>query len=80
MELAEAANLSNRQFNEAARLLLEGEQTGEIQLPMANRGAYETLLSEDWDPLDYVERSSDYTLSPVATVKRKAKTSRYHLR
>ena len=39
-ELAEAANMSNQQFNSAARLLLEREKAGEIELPMTNRGTY----------------------------------------
>ena len=75
-ELAEAANLSNQQVNSAARLLLEREKAGEIELPMTNRGTYRSgqetivfieqslirsLLEEDWDPLDYVERVPDYS-------------------
>ena len=75
-ELAEAANLSNQQFNSAAKQLLEREKAGEIELPMTNRGTYRyvdfsksicysfiffrSLLQEDWDPLDYVERCPDY--------------------
>ena len=39
-ELAEAANLSNQQFNSAAKQLLEREKAGEIELPMTNRGTY----------------------------------------
>ena len=39
-ELAEAANLSNQQFNSAARQLLERERAGEIELPMTNRATY----------------------------------------
>ena len=39
-ELAEAANMSNQQFNSAARMLLERERAGEIELPMTNRGTY----------------------------------------
>ena len=64
--------MSNQQFNAAARLLLESEETGEIQLPMANRGAYKTILNEDWDPLDYVVRSEDYE-TPQVPAKRRLK-------
>ena len=39
-ELAEAANMSNQQFNSAARMLLERERAGEIELPMTNRSTY----------------------------------------
>ena len=44
-ELAEAANMSNQQFNSAARQLLERERAGEIELPMTNRGTYRRSVS-----------------------------------
>lgn len=60
-ELAEAANMSNQQFNSAARLLLERERAGEIELPMTNRGTYRwhTLYNPPLTTLwpDYVPRS-----------------------
>lgn len=68
-ELAEAANMSNIQFNTAARLLLEREKAGEIELPMTNRTTYSRLLEEDFDPLDYVERCPDAQL-PVPQRRR----------
>ena len=68
-ELAEAANMSNIQFNTAARLLLEREKAGEIELPMTNRGTYSRLLEEDYDPLDYVERCPDLQLAEPARRK-----------
>ena len=71
--------MTNQQFNAAARHLLEGEEAGEFQLPMANRGAYKAILKEDWDPLDYVGRSSDYDTPEVPTKRRlKKRRSNYN--
>ena len=64
--------MSNIQFNTAARLLLEREKAGEIELPMTNRGTYRSLLEEDYDPLDYVERCPD--LHPVPHKRRRGRS------
>jgi len=81
-EFAAAADLTNEQFNLAARDLLEAEEQGEVVLPMATRPHYASILNEDWDPLDLVGRSPEYeaTMAPEPPRRRtgRSRSGRRH--
>ena len=42
--------------------VVQAEEQGDVQLPMATRPHYASILNEDWDPLDYVGRSGQVIL------------------
>ena len=44
------------------RCVVQAEEQGDVQLPMATRPHYASILNEDWDPLDYVGRSGQVIL------------------
>ena len=64
-------NRSSSRLEEASRndayILLQAEERGEVQLPMANRAAYSHILFQDYDPMDNVNRSTFVNSQPLST-------------